>query len=230
MTCETCIKPMLAVRDITQTPVDGWSWKDQSTGFDYKLNYGSGLNGLNALMEHVRRYRADNMLPAIDPPELRRQIEASICKRSGMESRCFDVSQKKRTIGQTISGGIAAAKAIAGGFIRGENEMSMVSIRLAEKRAAICELCPLNRPPEDQSSIEQLEDAAMLKLIGSRKTSVSEKLFSCAGCSCNLRAKVWFSRRIVNGSLDAKTRARLEAVKLNKNGAAMTCWQVREPQ
>lgn len=220
---------MFAIRDVTQTPVDGWGWKDSLTGFEYKLNYGAGLNGLNALLEHVRRYRADNMLPAIDPAEARRQIEHSICKRSGMESRCFDVSQKKRTISQTINGGIAAAKAIAGSFIPGENEMSMISPRLAEKRAAVCELCPMNNPPVDQSSIEQLEDAAMLKLIGSRKTSASEKLHSCSVCTCNVRAKVWFARRIVDGSLNAETRGDLQKVKLNKSGAVMQCWQLKEP-
>lgn len=229
MICTVCTKPMLSIRDITQTPVDGWHWQDPLTGFAYTLNYGSGLNGLNGLMEHVRRYRADNMLPAIAPADLRRQIECSVCKRPGMETRCVDVSQSKRTIGQTISGGIAAAKAIAGAFIPGENEMSMVSIRLAEKRAAICELCPMNNPPVDQSAIEQLGDAAMLKLIGSRKTSVSEKLHSCSVCTCNVRAKVWFARRIVNASLDDAAKARLGRVNLNKNGNTMICWQIREP-
>lgn len=223
---------MLAIRDINQTPPQGWSWTDPQTKFAYNLDYGSGVKGLENLMEHVRRYREDNMLPAFDPAALRKLIEHSICKRDGMENRCFDASPQKRNIGQTIKGGMAAVKAIAGSFIPGENEMSMVSVRLAEKRAAVCDKCPMNNKPDGQTLLEQLEDAAMLKLIGSRKTSIHDRLLSCSVCTCNVRAKVWFSRRIINGSLDAETRGKLAKVVTDRNGASMACWQIRdrEPQ
>lgn len=230
MICTSCVSPMLVIQNASITPVGGWGWADPQTGFAYNLDYGTGERGLSQLMEHVRRYRADNMLAAIDPQELRRLIEGEICKRPGMESRCCDATQAKRTLQQTISGGLAAAKAVIGTFIPGEHEMNMVSSKLAERRADVCKKCPMNNPPTDQSALEQLEDKAMLKLVGSRKTSVSDELFSCGVCTCNVRAKVWFGRRLINGSLNNETKRRLAEVTIGRDGKPMVCWQLAEPQ
>lgn len=220
---------MLAIRDVRQTPVDGWGWIDPLTGFKYNADYGHGEKGLVRLLEHVRRYRADNMLTALDENEARRLIENDICKRPGMLSRCVDVTQTKRTVGQMVTGAIAAVKAISSTFVPGMHEHAMVSQRLAEKRAAICEKCPMNAPPADQSSIEQLQDKAMLKLIGSRRTSIHENLFSCAACTCNVRAKVWFAKRTIIQSLDDAVKRKLASIVHDKHGSPMVCWQLSEP-
>lgn len=222
---------MKTISDITKTPVGGWGWKDPTTGYGYSLDYGPGETGLKKLMEHVARYRGQNLLPPIAPDELLRSILDSVCQRKGMEARCCDTGVGgKRTVGQYVAGAFAAAKTLAAKIIPGDHERSMVSQTLADRRAAVCLKCPLHAKPDpkDQTLLEKFTDAAMLKLIGSRRTEQHDRLQSCPGCTCCMRAKVWFKWNTIQASLSIQDKANLAKATMNLDGHPMKCWQLEE--
>lgn len=213
------------------TPPGGWSWTHPRTGFVFNMNYGAGEKGLMKLMEHVKKYCDDNLLPTIQPVELRRLIENEICKRDGMAGRCMDAFHVggTRAAREYLSGAMAGAKTIIA-RITGDHERNMVNPRLANRRAAVCLNCPLHVKPDenDATLMEKFTDAVMLKMIGSRRTERHDELMSCAACTCCMRAKVWFSRKTIAESLDKKQIEKMKSVTVGKNAEPMVCWHIKE--
>lgn len=58
----------------------------------------------------------------------------------------------------------------------------------ANRRAAICAVCPLNQPIEGK--ISKQADKVMLKQVDGRTTPLDSQLQNCAACSCPLKLSV----------------------------------------
>ncbi len=90
-----------------------------------------------------------------------------------------------------------------------------VKIDLANKRAAVCAVCPKN---EDGGFFEKIgalaarDVRALIEVKNdlSLKTQVEDKLKSCSACSCWLPLKVFVPGDLVQKNTDAETRAKLD--------------------
>lgn len=91
-----------------------------------------------------------------------------------------------RTLAQHWKGTVAAAKVIA---LEAAGKPVLTTITEAERRASVCEECPLN-VNRRKSMLENAEDRIMLAMVGGRTTSKDEHLGTCSACSCNLKALV----------------------------------------
>lgn len=197
------------------TPPGGWRYVDPDTGFKFRRLYRT----LDELVKHVARYRAHNGLSRI--PKLRMVIEAWLCEQPGMEGRCREVSVVDRTLSQYLRGAKAAAQV----WLQGDR--AFVPTIVAETRAAMCVECRHNKRSNKDSALRHYTDEYVQEIVGERKTSVDDKLFSCEICSCPLRPKVHISQQIVQNSL-SKTERRLLSMGLwNIKGELFDCWQVK---
>lgn len=67
----------------------------------------------------------------------------------------------------------------------------------AERRAAICVSCPLNKAISSCWGCRGVGEAVSA-LSGNRTTSLDGKLHACSACGCVLRAKVHLPREVIN--------------------------------
>lgn len=85
----------------------------------------------------------------------------------------------------------------------------------AEKRAAICVLCPQNKDG-DWTTIFTKPVSEMLRLqLGIKNdlklaTGKDEQLYVCAACSCPNRLKVWTEIKHIKENMDKETQDRLQ--------------------
>jgi hypothetical protein len=85
----------------------------------------------------------------------------------------------------------------------------------AEKRAAVCTVCPQNRDG-DWTTMFTKPVSEMLRLqLGIKNdlklaTSKDDQLFVCAACSCPNRLKVWTEIKHIQNNMDAETQERLQ--------------------
>ncbi len=201
-------------------PPGGWRYVDPDTNFAFDSK---DYDSLSSLLTHISAYRVENKLEV--PKDLRFQVENWLCGQPDMKRYCFDVPPLKRTASQYIRGAKAAAKMLSRG------KAALVEQDVAEKRAKTCLNCPYNKLSEDDSKARLYTDKMVHRLIGSpRKTPSDDKLFSCEICSCNLRAKVHISQKIVEDSLSDEEVARLPCGTPGLNGEPLYCWQIKPVQ
>lgn len=86
---------------------------------------------------------------------------------------------------------------------------------VADKRAAICCGCPGNVFPDKGPFMRWTDDIAV-HTVGDLRTDRHEDLGNCEGCTCVLKAKVWFP-----APFDLSTEERHSMYGFNPN-----CWQI----
>ena len=209
---------MLKLLDEKLTPPGGWRFIDPETGYDFpglKERYAS----LDALVEHVDRFRAQN---GLDPlPDTRSIVIHYMCTQANVAHRCTEVPTP-RTISQYIAGFRAALK-----MITRHKSRAYVLPFVAEKRAAICVRCPFNKVNNEHHALGKYADKTVRAIVGDRTTSKDGQLFSCSICTCPLRSKVHVAQDIVESSLSPGERARLPQGLPGLDGQPIYCWQVR---
>jgi len=199
-------------------PLGGYRFKDPDTGFDYNLKYRT----FEELEQHVIRYRAQNSLGRID--NFRTVWEAYVCANTpGMRAKCCDVAENvKRSFEQYWSG----AKAFIRSVIKGEE--AFVEPDVAEERAKKCIDCNQNVRNIGHHHAQFYSDGFIRRQVGSRKTSVDDKLFTCKVCTCILKGKVHYNNEIVAEALSETELGRLmREPRSNSTGKRLNCWQLR---
>ena len=197
------------------TPPGGWRYIDPDTNFKFRRLYRS----LDDLVKHVASYREHNKLPKI--PKLEMVIQDWLCSQPNMERYCKGVRVIDRTLSQYLRGARAAVKV----WLQGDRAFEIEEV--AETRAAMCLECRHNKKNDKDSKLHRYTDEYVQDIVGERKTSVDDKLFSCEICSCSLRPKVHISQKIVQESLSNKERKLLEMGLWNVKGDLFDCWQIK---
>lgn len=197
-------------------PLGGYKFRDPDTGFDYNLKYRT----FEELEQHVIRYRAQNNLERID--NFRAVWEAYVCANTpGMAAKCCDVAENvKRSFEQFWSGAKAYVKAV----IQGDE--AFVDAEIAEKRAQQCVNCQSNVRNIGHHHAQFYTDNFIRRQIGSRSTSVDDKLRTCRICTCILRAKVHYKDEIVAEALSETELGKLMREPRTLDGKRFQCWQV----
>ena len=135
---------------------------------------------------------------------------------------CPVESTVSRNFRQYISGGLAYLK-----LITQKEEDKFVTEEEAQKRANICLKCKFNVKNYGHSFAHYYTDKMMAKSVGSRRVKNWQNLFTCKCCSCILNSKVWFSGKIVGGSLLREDIEKMRgAVDYSDN--PIKCWQLEE--
>lgn len=206
-----------------RTPPGGWRYVDPDTNFVFDRGYRS----LEELAAHVRLYRKQNKLSAIK--KVSAVIEDWLCAQPDVGQYCHECGAAKdktllspppveeepapeepRTLRQYLQGAMAYIETVVAG------DEGLVSQEVAEKRAAICSTCPHNRPTRGHSALGEYTDRKVQELVGNRRTSKDDKLWTCRCCTCPLRSKVHFAQNIVQENLSDKEKAKMPG----------RCWQI----
>lgn len=149
-------------------------------------------------------YRAQNELAPIESLDL--VLENYLCHLPQNLKKCRPCDKLKRGLLTYIKGGIVLLQNLWYDNPVEETE--------ANRRAEICIKCPLNVFP-DKGPFVAWSDAIALASVGDKKVARHEELGNCAGCTCCLKAKVWY-----RGPFDLTTteQSLMRSVK--------NCWQL----
>jgi len=152
-----------------------YKFKDPDTNFKFEATT------LAKLIQHIEQYRIQNEL---EPLEFINDVvlhyncmlpeNMGVCSPSG--------ETLKRGVVQYIKGGVSLLKNLL--------YHKMVSQEEANKRAAICKLCPHNVFPDKGPFVKWADHIAEAS-TGGRKALDHNSLGNCELCTCPLRAKVW---------------------------------------
>lgn len=175
-------------------------FQDPDTRYLYKAK------NKESLFRQIIDYRDQNRLAPIIALEY--VLEAYWCSLPENAGLCEKV-KLKRGLMHYIKGGISLIENLYYG------EKNIVAPEKAEKRAKICIGCSLNVFPDKDKFIQWSDEIAEAS-VGDRKVSVYEELGNCEGCTCPLRAKVWWK-----GDFKLKKE---EIIKMH--GANPRCWQL----
>ena len=200
------------LKSLNVTPPGGWRYIDPDTRYQYNRRYAS----FEALLAHIRRYRAHNRLRPI--PRLRFTVQEWLCCQSKMERFCREIHER-RTIKQYFKGAVAAAKMLLGDID------PLVEQEIADKRAQICIRCKFNEIPTERTLLEELTDQKIQEVVGDKSTSYDRNLYMCSICSCPLRAKVHIIQEIVEEALSDEEKYRMPSGMPGVDGNPVYCWQ-----
>lgn len=156
------------------------------------------------LATQVSGYRKQNELEELE--YLEATITNYLCHLPEHKGLCEPYRQPNRTIFQYMRGGIAVLKNIA--------YKRFASQEVADERSEICANCPLNEFPNKGHFITWIDEIAVLS-IGERKSKRHNDLGVCGGCSCPMRAKVFYADRIKLTKDQAETMSKVP-----------NCWQL----
>lgn len=182
------------------TSAKEYYFQDPDTKHKYRAN------NMQELCSQIRLYRAQNELPVLD--YLETVVESYLCRRPENIGGCEPIAKLKRGVFPTIRGGIALLASVL--------YNSFVPQVVADERAKICTDCKLNVFP-DKTGFIKWADALAAASVGDRRSKYHDKLGNCDGCSCLLRAKVFY-----NGPMNLKNEE-----KEKMQGANSQCWQLR---
>ena len=211
---------MKELKQKNKTPPGGWRYTDPDTGFNFRK-----YRTIEELVDRVTTYRLHNNLPPI--PSLRLIIEHWLCCQPNMEQHCKPTTVVSRSLRQYLQGAKAAVKIAASG------DSAYTTQQEAEARAVICVDCFQNVENKKHSRLGRYTDKYLRSMVGSRRTSLDEQLFSCNLCTCPLRPKVHVTQSIIEEALTRKERGVLKIPMTSKSGKKFYCWQfkpVTEPQ
>jgi len=178
-----------------------WIFRDPDTHYLYSAST------KEALISHIVSYREQNRLEPLD--FLSATIDNYVCSLPENKGLC-ERFQLKRGILQYLKGGLVLARHMFTGKHVGQEE--------ADRRSGICVGCKLNVFPKDKAGFMKWSDEIALNSVGSLKSINHDKLGSCEGCSCMLKAKCWYSSPF---NLSPNESKKMRAA--NKN-----CWQLSE--
>jgi hypothetical protein len=152
-----------------------WSLPDPDT--DY-LHTGENRE---ELVRNIVSYRIANRLEPIERLDL--VIEHYLCMHPSNVGKCKEVPLKRGLL-QYLKGGMS--------LIQNLYYKKFVNQEVAENRAKICEPCPCNMFP-DSGPFIAWSDMIAKHSVGDREVGNHEKLGNCLGCSCVMKAKVWYA-------------------------------------
>ena len=211
------IKFKILNQSIDKVPSCGFSFRDPDTGKEFR---GTNYKTFEELESHVQNYREQNGLPKIE--EFRKVWEHYVCMNYSSERKncCPQDDSVSRNFKQYIAGGLAYIKSVMQ-----KEEDKFVDEEEANRRAKLCLNCKNNIKNYGHSFAHYYTDKVMARSVGDRRVRDWQNLFTCKCCSCILNSKVWFSGKIVGGSL---LRRDLEELKQSKDyaGKPFKCWQV----
>lgn len=156
-----------------------YTFKDPDTGYLFKET------SRKSLFSRIVAYRAQNNLPPIE--ELALVVESYLCSLPVHQGLCTPVGPLKRGLLSYFKGGVALATNLW--------YNKVVSKEEADRRGAICVKCPLNVFP-DKGPFVAWSDSIAEASVGSLRSKYHEELGNCEGCSCPLRAKVFYGGTI----------------------------------
>jgi hypothetical protein len=174
-------------------------FKDPDTGFMY-------LEPTKAeLIRRIVAYRAQNGLEPIE--HIGMVLENYWCTLpENVGAGQFGPNLKRGFMGY-VRGGVTLLK-----YVMIPNPVPQAQ---AERRAEICEACPGNVFP-DKGPFMMWTDNIAIHTVGDLRTRLHDFLGNCEGCTCVLKAKVWFPAPF---SLTPEEEARCRSLNLN-------CWQL----
>ena len=150
------------------------------------------------LVSKVRDERKANGAPI--GLELEDEIEAWACLSHPDEVQVVDPRMPKLrsfNLDDVIRGTqVLAAFKLAGS--------PLVSQQEANRRAAVCAKCPLNVSYSQSCSICGKIEAVVMSVVGNVSTPSNQQLYSCAICSCALKAAVHLPNSILNQANNAE--------------------------
>lgn len=206
---------------------------DPDTGFIYDQSY----KNIDELLAHIKKYRVANNKDPI--PGLRLIVENYICSQPNCERQCRSYNENERplTLREWRRGGEAFIRSKIMALTKGDDSRFVDDVQ-AQKRASVCLCCPFNMKFQNRGQLEHHADQIQLRDLGSRSVPVEieAKLDNCAICGCNLKAKVWYSREIIdaaNADLNEQEKEDMpDSEKKNiksKDGNFFNCWMLKEP-
>lgn len=152
------------------------------------------------LVTEIDNYREQNSLEELE--ELPLVIENYTCNLPQNIHKCQENKEVYRSFKQYARGGLALLTNMMYG--------KYVNQAAADLRADQCIHCPFN-----SSDKKFAGDDIAIHMVGERKATHDELLGHCAVCSCNLKAKVFYGRRLPDFPEE-------ELVQLRK----VSCWQL----
>lgn len=158
------------------------------------------------LVSAIVNYRAQNGLEPLE--KLHVVIDNYLCGLPCNTGKC-----KPLVLGRGLLAYIKGGLTLVQNLYYGEK--MMVKQAEADARALICKDCPLNSFP-DRGMFVQWSDNIALHSVGERKSIYQNDLGNCMGCTCCLKAKVWYKGPF---KLNAEQEVKMSA-------ANPKCWQL----
>lgn len=158
------------------------------------------------LISNIVNYRIQNKLEPIE--YLQVVLDNYLCSLPCNIGKCKPLVLKRGFLSY-LQGGLTLVKNIFYG------EKMMVTQAEADRRASICKDCPLNSFPDRDMFIKWSDDIARHS-VGERRVVCQDDLGNCMGCSCCLKAKVWYKGPFV---LAGSQRQQMQI-------ANPKCWQL----
>lgn len=179
-----------------------YRFKDPDTGFKFQAET------LAQICKHIREYRRQNTLEPID--FLEDAVMHFSCMLKENLGACERSPDKlKRGVHAFIKGGVSLLKNLL--------YSSFASQEVADKRSLICKNCVLNVFP-DKGPFIAWADSIAVSSTGGKRSMYHDDLGNCSGCSCPLRAKVFY-----NGKIELKNSEE-NLMRLSN----LSCWQLPE--
>lgn len=156
---------------------------------------------------------------ATDPATVGAELEEFTAKRLGLPDPKLSPPPTRPQLGQGAVAAVAAVEKLAAGAALllewQESGQAPVAPALAEKRAAICAVCPKNEvggftkyftAPVADNIRRRLARLHEMNLT----TPSDDKLQVCAACLCPLRLKVWCPMDLIQARLKPEQRVELD--------------------
>lgn len=181
----------------------GFNFKDPDSGHLFRAS------SKQELINQIQSYRAQNRLPGIESLDV--VLENYWCN---------DPENRHKCIPRKLERGFLAY--MKGGMALVQNMLFKLKTtpKEAERRGAICITCPLNDFPDKGAFLAWTDSIAEHSLGGKVKSTHHDQLGSCLGCTCVLKAKVWFGGNIHLSDVEEKSM----------RAAKPECWQLPENQ
>lgn len=147
----------------------------------------------DAWVRKAREHLQANNIPV--PIDLQAQMEDQLCQVLPPGWCQFDDPSRPRVDTRLSWGDVEAASSTFGGWV--SEGRPLVEQTEAERRAKICANCYLNTRATGCGMSCRALLRTLFGLLTSRKTSVDDRLQSCAACKCLLRLKVHFPLTLI---------------------------------
>lgn len=180
-----------------------YKWELPDPDNTHRIHQGKDLK---ELVQNIVRYRSQNRLPEIDSLDI--VISTYLCGLPENCGKCEEIALKRGFL-QYLKGGIALVRSVV--------FEEYVTQEVADARAAMCKDCSANVFYDKGAFIKWSDDIAEAS-VGDRKCASHNEIGNCVGCSCCLRAKVWYG-----GKIDLTTTEATIMKNFNRN-----CWQLKE--
>lgn len=201
---------MRTFHNLNEVPPGGFKYFCPHNG-----KWSQQFNSVREMMAHLRKFYADNGWK--DAPE-EEQVLDQLCRLlelNGSGECCTGATAnptvKEGRIAVTFNA-IAQGTKVYADWIKSTQKVSLVE---AERRAAICAVCPWNVKSNECSSCRGLSRFAQMvgdvaKFLGGLpNTSQDAKLHTCAPCLCAVKVKVHCPKDIILDNITEEQKGKL---------------------